>query len=63
MSKIDLSPKQQEIVSFRTGRNPCKASAGCGKTRVLTARIKKDSRIQQNGKYLLLHLLIRLARR
>ena len=41
MSKIDLSPKQQEIVSFGQGAILVKASAGSGKTRVLTARIKR----------------------
>jgi len=40
MSKINLSPKQQEIVSFGRGAILVKASAGSGKTRVLTERIK-----------------------
>ena len=38
--KITLSPKQQEIVNFKTGAILVKASAGSGKTRVLTERIK-----------------------
>ena len=41
MSKINLSPKQQEIVSFGKGAILVKASAGSGKTRVLTERIKR----------------------
>ena len=41
MSKINLSPKQQEIVSFGKGAILVKASAGSGKTRVLTQRIKR----------------------
>jgi len=41
MSEIKLSPKQQEIVFFRQGAILVKASAGSGKTRVLTERIKK----------------------
>ncbi|MBL7054796.1 UvrD-helicase domain-containing protein [Candidatus Woesearchaeota archaeon] len=41
MSKINLSPIQQEIVSFERGAILVKASAGSGKTRVLTERIKK----------------------
>lgn len=41
MSKLYLSPKQQEIVSFGSGAILVKASAGSGKTRVLTERIKK----------------------
>lgn len=41
MSKINLSPKQQEIVNFGRGTILVKASAGSGKTRVLTERIKK----------------------
>lgn len=40
MNKIILSPKQQEIVSFGLGAILVKASAGSGKTRVLTQRIK-----------------------
>lgn len=40
MSKLNLSPKQQEIVYFRSGAILVKASAGSGKTRVLTERIK-----------------------
>jgi DNA helicase-2/ATP-dependent DNA helicase PcrA len=41
MSKIKLSPIQQKIVSFGQGAILVKASAGSGKTRVLTERIKK----------------------
>lgn len=41
MSKMNLSPKQQEIVSFGSGAILVKASAGSGKTRVLTERIKR----------------------
>ncbi|MEK7744732.1 MAG: UvrD-helicase domain-containing protein [Elusimicrobiota bacterium] len=41
MSKINLSPKQQEIVDFGQGVILVKASAGSGKTRVLTERIKR----------------------
>ena len=41
MSKINLSKKQQEIVSFDKGAILVKASAGSGKTRVLTERIKR----------------------
>lgn len=41
MSKINLSPKQQEIVDFGQGAILVKASAGSGKTRVLTGRIKR----------------------
>lgn len=41
MSEIKLSPKQQEIVSFEKGAILVKASAGSGKTRVLTERIKR----------------------
>ncbi len=37
---IYLSSKQQEIVNFKTGSLLVKASAGSGKTRVLTERIK-----------------------
>lgn len=40
MSIIKLSPKQQEIVNFKDGPILVKASAGSGKTRVLTERIK-----------------------
>ncbi|MCP4552268.1 MAG: ATP-dependent helicase [Bacteroidetes bacterium] len=38
---IKLSPKQEEAVSFRNGALLIKASAGSGKTRVLTERIKR----------------------
>lgn len=41
MSEVKLSPKQQEIVSFELGAILVKASAGSGKTRVLTERIKR----------------------
>lgn len=41
MSKMNLSPKQQEIVAFGSGAILVKASAGSGKTRVLTERIKR----------------------
>ena len=41
MSEINLSPKQQKIISFGQGAILVKASAGSGKTRVLTERIKK----------------------
>lgn len=41
MSEIKLSAKQQEIVSFGSGAILVKASAGSGKTRVLTERIKR----------------------
>ena len=41
MTEILLSDKQQEIVDFRDGALLVKASAGSGKTRVLTERVKK----------------------
>jgi len=41
MNRITLSLKQQEIVSFGSGAILVKASAGSGKTRVLTERIKR----------------------
>ncbi|MBN1495372.1 MAG: ATP-dependent helicase [Spirochaetes bacterium] len=41
MTNIKLSVKQQEIVSFESGAILVKASAGSGKTRVLTERIKR----------------------
>lgn len=41
MMGIVLSEKQQEIVDFREGALLVKASAGSGKTRVLTERVKK----------------------
>lgn len=41
MTKIVLSEKQQQIVNFREGALLVKASAGSGKTRVLTERVKK----------------------
>ncbi len=41
MSEIKLSPKQQQIVYYDNGAILVKASAGSGKTRVLTERIKK----------------------
>ncbi len=40
MCKIKLSPKQQEIASFKDGAVLVRASAGSGKTRVLVERIK-----------------------
>lgn len=41
MMDIVLSEKQQEIVNYRDGALLVKASAGSGKTRVLTERVKK----------------------
>lgn len=41
MSEIILSEKQEKIASFVTGSLLVKASAGSGKTRVLTERIKR----------------------
>lgn len=41
MIKINLSPKQQEIVNLDTGAFLVEASAGSGKTRVLTERVKR----------------------
>jgi DNA helicase-2/ATP-dependent DNA helicase PcrA len=41
LSKIKLSPTQLKIVSFGQGAILVKASAGSGKTRVLTERIKR----------------------
>lgn len=41
MSKINLSNKQSEIVYLGTGSYLIEASAGSGKTRVLTERVKK----------------------
>ena len=41
MTEIVLSDKQQKIVDFREGALLVKASAGSGKTRVLTERVKK----------------------
>ena len=41
MTEIILSDKQQKIVDFRDGALLVKASAGSGKTRVLTERVKK----------------------
>jgi len=41
MNKVNLSPIQQQIVSFDKGAMLVKAGAGSGKTRVLTERIKR----------------------
>lgn len=41
MNKINLSPKQSQIVDLNTGSFLIEASAGSGKTRVLTERVKK----------------------
>jgi len=41
MSKINLSPRQQDIVSYDDGAILVLASAGSGKTRVITERIKR----------------------
>ena len=41
MSNVALSPKQHEIVFFEEGAILVEASAGSGKTRVLTERIKR----------------------
>lgn len=43
MSKINLSPKQQSVVDLNEGAYLVLASAGSGKTRVLTERIKRLS--------------------
>lgn len=43
MTQINLSPKQQEIVGLNDGAFLILASAGSGKTRVLTERIKRLS--------------------
>lgn len=43
MSKINLSPKQQSIVDLNQGAYLIIASAGSGKTRVLTERLKRLS--------------------
>ncbi|MEC4043368.1 ATP-dependent helicase [Myroides odoratimimus] len=43
MNKINLSPKQESIVNFNEGSILVLASAGSGKTRVLTERIKRIS--------------------
>lgn len=43
MHEIKLSPKQQEIVEIKDGAFLVLASAGSGKTRVLTERIKRLS--------------------
>lgn len=43
MNKINLSPKQQNIVDLNEGAFLVLASAGSGKTRVLTERIKRLS--------------------
>ena len=41
MQKINLSQKQAEIVNLGEGAFLIEASAGSGKTRVLTERVKK----------------------
>lgn len=41
MHKINLSPKQSQIVNLGSGSYLIEASAGSGKTRVLTERVKK----------------------
>ena len=41
MHKINLSKKQSEIVDLKEGAFLIEASAGSGKTRVLTERVKK----------------------
>ncbi|RXG31427.1 ATP-dependent helicase [Leeuwenhoekiella palythoae] len=51
MQQINLSPKQQEIVGLNEGAFLILASAGSGKTRVLTERIKRLSE-SPNGKIL-----------
>ena len=45
INKIKLSPKQEEIAGFTYGALRVIASAGSGKTRVLTERIKRLSRV------------------
>lgn len=44
-NKIQLSPRQEEIAGFTTGALRVIASAGSGKTRVLTERIKRLAEI------------------
>ena len=51
MKQINLSPKQQNIVGLNDGAFLLLASAGSGKTRVLTERIKRLSEIS-DGKIL-----------
>ena len=51
MKKINLSSKQQEVVELNDGAFLVLASAGSGKTRVLTERIKRLSETS-NGKIL-----------
>lgn len=51
MNKINLSPKQQRIVELNNGAYLVLASAGSGKTRVLTERIKRLSE-SEDGKIL-----------
>ena len=41
MNTINLSPKQSQIVNLGAGSYLIEASAGSGKTRVLTERVKK----------------------
>ena len=45
MSVITLSEKQNMVASFSKGALLVKASAGSGKTRVLTERIKRLTKI------------------
>lgn len=47
MSVITLSTKQEEIASFSNGALLVKASAGSGKTRVLTERIKRLTKLSK----------------
>ena len=51
MTKINLSPNQKSIVALGQGAYLVLASAGSGKTRVLTERIKRLSELE-DGKIL-----------
>ena len=51
MTKINLSPNQKSIVALGQGAYLLLASAGSGKTRVLTERIKRLSE-SEDGKIL-----------